>query len=336
MLMRRWVTALTLVSLAFLAAGPARASDPDKYFPDGTDVVVQINLSQLMGAPLLHKSIPLVVKKYGEDALNMAANFVPDDNPAKKMMQDMAPQLKDKVTEATVTAGMMGARDKIQDFVIAVNTKEMEDNTPQLIMILRAPKIQAQMVAQMVPFAQASGQVKIKEDKVDGVTIYEFEPAQAPQAFFMAIPEEGVMLMSPFKKMVESVIKKKGQGKVDPKFKELLGQRKASYTVFAAGLAPKEKQDELKHFVATLTVDKDVNGQVIIECKDSESAEAQAKKLNDSLENALGGLKGIAGDRAELKPLGDALDKVKAEAKGSTVTAKLFLKGEDQLKALSK
>jgi len=327
------VTALTLVSFAFLAAGPARATDPDKYFPDGTDMVVQINLNQLLGASLLHKGIPLVVKKYGEDALNMGANFVPDDN-AKKMMQDLAPELKEKVTEEAVTQFMMMGKMAVQDFVIAVNTKENENNMPQVIMILRVPAVQAGMVDQFTKMAANSGQVKIKEEKVGDTTVYEFESNQAPQPFFISVPEDGMVVMSPFKGSLESVLKKKGEGKVDPKFKELLSKRKPSYTVFAAGLAPKNKQEELTHFVGTLTIDKDVNGEMVIECKDAESAAAEAKKVNEGIENAVSGIKNFADDRAELKPLSESLQKMKAETKGNTVTTKLSLKGDDLLKAM--
>jgi hypothetical protein len=334
MLLRRWVTALTLVSLTFLGVPAARAQNgADKYFPDGTNLVVQVNLNQLLGSTLLHKGIPLVVKKYGEDALNMIANFVPDEN-AKKMMTDLAPQLKEKVNEQAVTQFMMMGKMAVQDFVVAINAKENQDNQPQLVMILRVPAIQPQMVGQFTGMAAASGQVKVKEEKVGNHTIFEFESPQAPQPFFMCVPENGIMVMSPFKASLEGVLKQNAMGKVEPKFKELLGQRKPGYTVFAAGVAPKDKEDDVKHFIATLTLDKDVNGDINLECKDAEAAQAQAKKMNEGLENALEGIKGFAADRPELKPLTEAIGKMKAEAKGSTVTGKLTLNGDDLLKAM--
>ncbi|MFT3882239.1 MAG: hypothetical protein QM703_21635 [Gemmatales bacterium] len=70
MLKRSKLSLMTALCVALLSLQPslalAQGPSPDKYLPEGTDMVVQVNLSQLMGSTLLQKGIPLVVKKYGE------------------------------------------------------------------------------------------------------------------------------------------------------------------------------------------------------------------------------------------------------------------------------
>jgi len=334
MLMRRWaLAALTLVSLAILSATPARAADPDKYFPDGTNMVVQVNLNQMLGSTLLHKGIPLASQKYGDAVLKMLVERIPDEN-ARGMIEQIGPQFLANISEETVTGFMMMGKQNVQDFVFAVNSAKESNNTPQVIMMLRSARLEPSLMEQFAGMIQMNPQAELKEEKVGDVTVYEIKMQQQPQPFSFCIPEDGIMVMSPFKNILIEAIKKKGQGKLDPKFKELLGQRKASYTVFAAGLAPKEKQNEFKHFVGTLTLDKDVKGNLIVECKDADTAQEQVKKANDELEGMLGKLKEFANRHGELKPLADSLKAVKAEADGSTVKANLNIKGDELLKAV--
>lgn len=337
MLNRRWFSlmalwCLTLVSLQgskALAQGPS----PDKYLPDGTDIVVQVNLNQLMGSSLLQKGIPLVVKKYGEDVMNLAANFIPDDN-TKKMVQDMAPELKNRVTEEAVGQVMNMGKSFVKEFVFAANMKEEVNGAPQVVMSLGIPMLNAAQVEQFVPLIQGSGQVELKTHEVDGVTIYEMKPQTAPAAFFMAVPEDGIMVMSITKDILVKTLKNKGKAKVDPKLSDLLSQRKNTYTLFVASLAPKNKADELKHFVANLTLDKDITGNAMMTCVSAEKAKEHAKEANEQFEGAMGTLVGFADDHPELKPLSEALKKVKAEVNGSDISMKLSVKGDDLLKAM--
>ncbi len=334
--MRRWlVSTVTALALALLAFSPAHAQgkvEPEKYFPEGTDVIVQINLNQLLGSPMLQKVIPLVVKKYGEDALNFAANFTPDEN-AAKMIREVAPKLKDQVTEAAVTQGMNAARGFIQDFVVAVNT-EKAGGEPEVVMTLRSPFIQEAMVDQVIQAAGATGQAKIKTEKVGEKTLYEVEAQNSPQPFFFTLPEDGIVVMSPFKASVEKVLKNKGGAKLDAKLKGLWEQRKPGYTVFAVGVPPAEQSEGMNNFVASFTLDKDLTGNVVVDCKDADTAKEQGAKVNESVEGAVNGIAGFLEDRAELKPLVDALKKMKAEVNGKQITMKLSVKGDDVISAL--
>lgn len=326
------ILCMALISLQpsqVLAQGPS----PDKYFADGADMVVQVNLSQLMGSSLLQKGIPLVVKKYGEDVMNMVSNFVPDDN-TKKMMQDLGPELKNKVTEEAVSQMMNMGKGFVKEFVFSANMKEEVNGAPQVVMSLGIPILTAAQVDQFIPLIQGSGQVDLKTHDVDGVTIYEIKPNTAPASFFMAIPEDGIMVMSITKDILAKTLKNKGKSKVDPKLAELLTQRKSSYTLFVASLAPKNKVDELKHFVATLTVDKDISGNAQMACVDADKAAAHAKEANENFESAVATIVGFADDHPELKPISEALKKVKAEVNGSNISMKLSIKGDDILKAM--
>jgi len=328
---------MTLLCVALLSLQPsqvlAQGPSPDKYFPEGADIVVQLNLNQLMGSTLLQKGIPLVVKKYGEDVMNMISNFVPDDN-AKKMMQDLAPELKNKVTEEAVSQMMTMGKGFVKEFVFSGNMKEEVNGAPQVVMSLGIPILTAAQVDQFIPLIQGSGQVDLKTHDIDGITVYEIKPNTAPASFFMSVPEDGIMVMSITKDILVKTLKSKGKAKVDPKLAELLTQRKNTYTLFVASLAPKNKADELKHFVANLTVDKDINGSAMMACVDADKAKAHAKEANESFESAMATIIGFADDHPELKPISDALKKVKAEVNGSNISMKLSISGDDILKAM--
>ncbi|HQR06428.1 MAG TPA: hypothetical protein PLN21_06375 [Gemmatales bacterium] len=337
MLKRSKLSLIAVMCVALLSLQPslalAQGPSPDKYLPEGADMVVQLNLNQLMGSTLLQKGIPLVVKKYGEDVMNMVSNFVPDDN-AKKMMQDLAPELKNKVTEEAVSQMMTMAKGFVKEFVFSANMKEEVNGAPQIVMSLGIPVLTAATVDQFLPLIQGSGQMDVKTHEVDGVTVYEMKPNTAPAAFFMAVPEDGIMVMSITKDILVKTLKSKGKAKVDPKLAELLSQRKNSYTLFVASLAPKNKADELKHFVANLTIDKDINGSAMMVCVDADKAKEHAKEANETFESAVATIVGFADDHPELKPISEALKKVKAEVNGSTINMKLSIKGDDIINAM--
>lgn len=328
---------MAILCVALLSLQPslavAQGPSPDKYLPEGADMVVQVNLSQLMGSTLLQKGIPLVIRKYGEDVMNIVANFVPDDN-TKKMIQDLAPELKNKVTEEAVTQMMTMAKGVVKEFVFSANMKEEINGAPQIVMTLGIPILTAAQVDQFIPLISGSGQVELKTHEVDGVTVYEIKPNTAPASVFLSVPEDGIMVVSITKDILVKTLKNKGKAKVDPKMAELLSQRKSSYTLFVASLAPKNKTDELKHFVANLTVDKDVNGSAMIACVDEDKAKQHAKEANEHFEQAVATIVGFADDHPELKPLSEALKKVKAEVNGSNISMKLSAKGDELLKGL--
>lgn len=337
MSMRRSLSLMAVLCLALVSLQPARVlaqgPSPDKYFPEGTDVVIQLNLNQLMSSGLLKKGIPLVVKKYGETVVGMMANFVPDDN-VKKMMQDIAPELKNKVTEEAVGQVMDMAKGFVKEFAVAINSKEEVNGAPQMMITLGIPILTSSQVEQFIPLLQGSGQLEVKSEEVGGVTIYEIKPNTAPMSFYMAVPEDGLMAFSITKDVLTKTLKNKGKNNVDPKFKDLLSQRKSSYTLFVAGLAPKNQADDFKHFVANLTIDKDVNGNVVVVCQDEDKAKAKAKEANESFESAVATIVGFADDHPELKPLSESLKKVKAEVNGANINMKMFVNGDDLIKAM--
>lgn len=335
MLIRRWaLAALTLVGLVLFTATPARAADPDKYFPDGTNLVVQVNINQLLGANLLQKGIPLAAQKYGDALLKLAADRIPDEQ-ARGMVEAFGPQMIQVISdEATVGRFMNQGKEFVQDFVFAGNTKDEVNGSPQIIMMIRSSRLDPSMLEQFAGMAGGNPQVELKEEKVGDVVVYEMKSPQQPQPIFFCAPEDGIIVFTPFKNVLTTALKNKGKGKLDPKFKALLGQRKASYSVFAAGLAPKGKSDEVKEFVATLTVDKDVKGQVTVDCRDAETAQEQVKKVNEEIDQALAKIKDFASQRPELKPVAEALKSAQAKADGSTVKASLLIKGDALLKAM--
>jgi hypothetical protein len=338
MLMQRRFCMLAVLCLAVLAAPISRTmaqgTSPDKYFPEGADSVIQLNLNQLMGSKLLHQGIPLLVSKYGESVLKMATPFIPDDNPAKGMLEGLGPTLKEVVTEDKVTEGMTNAKMFLGNFTFALNSKEEVGGVPNFVMSLTSPMLQASMVEQFVPMMEQSGQVEVKTETVDGITVHEIKPKQSPMAFHMAVPEDGVIVFSVSKDVLVKTVKNKGKNQVDPKLKELLTQRKNTYTLFMAALAPKNKADEFKHFVANLTLDNNVNGNVNVVCANEEAAKAKAKEANESFEGAVATIVGFADDHPELKPLSDSLKKVKAEVSGSNITMKMSVNGDELIKAM--
>ena len=54
-----------LATLAFvLLAAPSRSAEPDRYLPDGTELVLHVNVRALLDAPLVKKYCLDLVKGY--------------------------------------------------------------------------------------------------------------------------------------------------------------------------------------------------------------------------------------------------------------------------------
>jgi len=331
-LSRRWTIgwcAALLVALAAPAAAVRAADGADKYFPEGTTVVVRINFNQLFGSPLLRKAVPLVVDKYGEDFMNLMATFAAtQDENAAKAMKEAAPQLKEAVKDPEKVAAFMDRlKDAVTDVVVAGDPKGGDE---KMVFIVRSKFLNAGMVAMVAQMAENNPAAKLKSEKIEGGTLYEVEVPNQDKKVYGAVVEDGVIVASPEKDMVVAALKGKGKpSKLSADFQAMLAKRSEQQTLFVATL-----EDDAKS-VFTLTVGDDITGSFNVEAKDADAAKEKAKEIDEGIDHMKDFLGGLLDDsKPELKPLGEALGKLKAEVNGKNVNVKLQIKGEMLLKAL--
>lgn len=314
--MRRSSWILAALASVLLLTPAARASDLDRFVPSTTNFYMQINLKQMSGASMIRKVVPKLLDKYGENAIKMAGQA----NPQAAMLEGMWPQIQEALRdEEKVNQFFDGFKENVSDVVIAGNVVVAggADSKPDFIILVGSPvftQANAQMVAGMVG-GQMPGM--LKESKLAGKDVWEMTPPGAPQSFFVAIPEDGVLAFSINKDNMEACLKASKEVKFSNDLKPLMANRTDKCSIFLAGFEPKEDERTF----AQVMIAKDLEVNVVREFKDGEKAKTKADEMNEEIASAISGAETMLGESGEkLKSLFDALKKNKATVTGNKVT----------------
>ncbi len=308
------------VAIAGLTAAPSRAAEVDALLPAETDSVVFVNVRQILDSD--------IVKKYALGQLKQALQGADAQQTLNKLGLD---PLKDV---ERVTAGSWG--------------KDKDDMN--VIFVVRG-KFDAQKL-----FAAAKEESKkddaklsiVEEGKYKLVKIVGDENQKKPM--YAAVADGKTIIGGTDKKIVTSALDKSQGANPKAELKKdlaaLLLRMDEKASMFACGLVegkitelpngldkipgldPKELAKQLgnmKSVALTFKLTSDVNLEVAMGMKDADSATEFNNTLDGLINTAKQFLPFVAGQKENLKPLVDEINKsLKSKAKGSDVT--LFLK----------
>jgi hypothetical protein len=323
-------------AFALLWLAPAPAADLKKYMPDKASMYVHINLKQLMTAPVVRKTIPKAVEKYGDQLLplmQIAKQFNPaaPDIPEEEVKKGLSALKK----EENIAAGLDKAKDVVTDILVAGDADD--DEGASYVVLIKVPnEVTADAVAAMTKFVPP-GQMKIKEHKKDQARIFEFEmpPPAVGVALFLLVPEPSVLCLSLSKETAEASVDRaagKTKSEIKPELAALIAKRKPTDFVFAAGI--KGSGDEKEMTVGSIVLTQDISGQASVTYATEEKAKAQADELKRNIDSMTAQLKEFLSDKKDV--LDAVLQKLKTKHDGKTVSAEFVIPGTAIEKMLAK
>ncbi len=322
--------------VAARAAEPAKTDAPGadlaKYLSDDASVYVHVNVRQFLAAPVIRKAIPMAVDKFEKQimlGLQFAMAAAPNaGNVSEDQIKQVLAGMKD---ENTIAQAFDAAKDAVTDVVIAAEPGEDQKG---LVVIRCNPAVSPELVKAFAPQLQNNPQipVKLKIHEKGDTTIYEFQAQQQPQPVFFALPKAGVICIGGSQAAVEKSAGGKGGLKAD--LKKLVAGRKANDFLFVAAAGAGKGDDKVSSAFARIVLDKDITGDLSATYASAEKAKTEAAEMNDHLQHLTEAVKNALGPQA--KDVAPVLEKAKATASGSTVTANFAIPGQVIEKLLTK
>jgi len=339
--MRLRLAAVVLTAACGLVA-PVRADEPtakaatadlNKYLPEGSGFYVHVNVRQLLASPLVRKSIPMAVDKYGDTIMQLAQLAKAFDPNAANIPNDKIKEAVDSLKKPeTIAKAFDAAKDALTDIVV-VGDPAKDSHAAVIFKCHEA--VSGDVVKTFAPLLQNNPQFQIKmNDVAGGKTMYEVQMPQSPQPIYFAIPENGIVFLSPEKSLVEKALKGGAAGAMKPELKKLVAERKKSDFVFFAMSGKGVAEDAPVAGWGRITLDKDLSGQLSATFSSEKKADEEAKKMNEHLGQLADSVKSALG--AQGNDVAQSLSSAKAVASDGTVTLKFNLPGSAVEKLLAK
>jgi hypothetical protein len=311
----RTARALLGVTLAAALLGvPARASEVDKYLPDGTFLVVSFNVKQLLDAPLVKGDEKAFQKNMGE---------------AAKLLEGF---------------GVDPAKD-VDRLVLAVG----DQLKPQNVLLLMEGKFDpAKVQAKLKEMAQQKKN-NLEVTSEGGVTIYEGrlpKPAMPnpamPSRFLLTVLDNRFIAFAVDKDALkEAASKKAGDRKpaIKKEVTDLVEKINPKETAALVVVPPPALTQGnpaaagLNSITGGVTVGEGVKTDILLSTKDADAAKNLAQIINDALNQIKQLLPLFAGQQPGFGPkeqalVKDLMDTFKATAKETSVTIKSTISKE--------
>ncbi|MCI0682685.1 MAG: hypothetical protein L0Y71_11320 [Gemmataceae bacterium] len=318
-----WPTmALTLVALTLvaLAASPARAVDP-KLLPGDTELLLSLNVKQILDSPL--------AKQYKEliDQARGALEGQIQNNPAAKYLDKAGLDLFRDVH--SVAAASNGSKEQEAIFIVVDGTFNP-----------------AKIVATAQEIARDNAEV-LKVTKLGNVDVFEITPPGDKRMYAALINDKTLVACATHAALKDAV--NGSARKMKEGFKSLLKttSAKQSFSFVATGSAlAKLIQDapvpnaemavamfqDLDGLSIAITLNKDIQFQIGMNCKDEETTKKAVAMGNFGLLTVRTLAAQKAKEKAELQPLVDVAKTLRITSEGNNVV----LRGDISLENLEK
>jgi hypothetical protein len=316
MIASRW---LTLAVAAVFAAPPSRAAELSKYLPDDTEIVMGVQVTKLMEAPLVRKHLPAIVKKYGPDVVKFGA-------------EASGQKLDDNILKA-ITTGLSDAdairkflddnKTRVERITFATTSNEADER----VFLVIEGDLNREKIAAFLGAAKLFG-VDLKTEKAGKHDIYVVKvPGEDEEMFFALVDDRTIVAATQKEDVVKALGRaEKKETAVRKELRELAGNVDEK-AVFWFVAAPKET-DEYVTAVGTVFVTDGVRLTTAITTKDADAAKDLADDVKKGLKDATEALEDFAKD---FKPLGAVLNilkKVTPEVEKNAVKVTVELPAE--------
>ena len=214
---------LWMLVLGLSVAAPVRAAEADKYIPGDSQVVVAVNVSHLLEAPL--------VKKYALEHIKEGIK---------------------KNTEAQHVLGAIGL-DPLKDISSVVIAGNPSASKPENILIIMHGKFDQAKIEAAVAEHVKQKPDDVKITKEGGVTVYEFHNPNQPKPGYAAFASSGTIVASPSKEYVLDAVARK-TGKLGKEFAAALAKADTKKEIWMVGMITDDIKKAMANFPLTANI----------------------------------------------------------------------------------
>jgi hypothetical protein len=309
MLSLRRFSVLLLAGAVLVLALPVHAAEVDKYLPEDTEIVVEVNARQLLDSPIVKKHF-----------LKQMREAITSNGQITAILDDLEFDPFKDLTSVTVALTMAGTDAK--GLIIAhgeFDKENFEDKAEEV--------------------ANEMGDV-FKVHKEGDYKIYELNVAGGGKPAFIGVIDENTIVAGPEKQYVLDAFAKgagKKEGAVKREIQELIEKVDAKQSMWFAATANAFLKGDLSHderarknlekmngITAGITVHRGIKAAFVIVATSGDSATELAQEIKTALEQTKGLLPLLAEQNKELAPLVDTVGSLRVNTEGSTIT----LRGE--------
>lgn len=289
-------------------AGSVQAADYEKYLPDDTEAVIQLNFKQVLASPMLKDAIGAIkVLAAAQGAALKEIGF-------------------DPFTDLNHVIIAVPGGGNAEKAVILVTGK------------FDAAKIEAA--------AEKSGKADLKVHKVGSRKVYETKanvPQIGEQGVFMSFVDGTTLALANSKDSITETLNradgtKKSGLKAD--MRALIGKMDSKLSLSLAVLGTvagqAEVSDRINNITGGIALVDDIKLDLVIAAKNADTAKELEGLISMGLDQAKQILPIVAANQKQLAPLVDLIGVIKVACAGNNVTIKGHLTKEDIEKAIKK
>jgi hypothetical protein len=328
MLSHRSLVRLAVPLLALAFAAPARAAEIDKYLPDDSEVVVNVNVRGLLSSPVVKDS-----------ALPQLKALLESSEEARGVLRDL--DFDPFQDLDTITAAGPGGNDQDKGLIIVHGKFDLD----------RFRKLGDQSAKDYPDVLKIH---KVNDGKGGKFDLYEVNVPEQNTPLFVALPNNKTLLASFGKDYVVDALKKEFSTEKpvlrNKDFQTLLqGQDPRQHIYVAAVGAAIARNDTLPEQVRApfrnldavgggLTFGDDIKIEVVGLAKTARDARDLSRTVNDGVTQGIALLGLLAMNSPEFQPVVDILKSVRCSAKDKAVVIKAEISAEviGELKKLGK
>jgi len=313
---RALLAVLFVAGIASAAEAPATkgaaATDIDKYLPNGAQLVLNVNVKQLMAAPLVQSD-----KKGFDQAMEHAS----------KGLQDFG----------------IDPKKDLDRVVVALSFDD-----PQRGLIFLEGKFDAAKVEGKLESVAKENKDHLKVITEGKAKIFQCElpPVQAPipglpSTLYATILSDKLVAVSVEKDALSDVIAKKGgskKGEIKKEVLDLIGKISPTETLSVVLVPPAQAPQpgnpmaDVTHVTGGITVADGVKTNLLMSTKNAESAKALAEQINQGLQQAAAILPALVGqqgvDQKQVDVMKEVVGTLKASPEGNGVAVKSTISKE--------
>ncbi len=300
--------ALATLLCAVLAA-PSRSAEPDRYLPDDSEIVLHVNVTQLLGAPIVQKHCLALLKGYFNGKAEVQTTL---DALGFDPFRD--------VTSLTAASPSAGDSDKV--FVIVRGKFEVAKFHAKAEEVVKTQpdhlKIHTAGANKIYEVRDAS----LGEDKplyvalLDGTTLVASGAKDAiAEAFARAAGQKAATLKKEVRELIAAVNDKQSIWLVAP-------GAPLSKSEYAGDDRARKSLEKIAALTAGIAVNESLQAEIAITSKSAEDAKSLADELREGLEQAKGLIQVLAGNQSKLTPLVALLGSIQTNTTGTVTTLK--------------
>jgi hypothetical protein len=318
------------LALAFLLAGAysASAADPLRYVPNGSDVVVSLNVDGLLGTPVVQLHLPALLSRHGSALLRFWSQ---DDAFGKQVVLKNGPALERTLKDPEEVRRSLDQVRRTWTHVVLAG--RFNGNEDEVLVVVECPLDAEKLPAFLKAMSDWTGS-RVKPAGGGDAGLTEIQIPGEEDSWFLALVEKGILVLSPSRDYVREALAKaagKQQADLNKSMSAVLQQVDRKQTGWLAIVDSREDLGIRGGF----TLAEECKAEIVITALSEQAAKDQLEQVQADLTKARAYLEDCARKTRAAEPLVELVRAAKVAREGKRISVSLELDA-NQLQQLLK